>query len=118
MIAVYLDEDSKDSELIAAIRRRGWDVLTSGEAGMDGESDEVQLEFATARGRTIVTANVHDFARIHGDWLRTGRTHSGIVVWFQGDHSISVLIRGVLRIMEQLGPSDVRDEVVWLSRWI
>ncbi len=79
MISLYLDEDSKHSQLISAIRRRGWDVVGSGEAGMDGEADSRQLEYAVRLGRPLLTGNIGDFSRLHGEWLRDGRAHPGLI---------------------------------------
>ena len=118
MIALYLDEDSKDRDLIAAIRRRGLDVISSGEADMDGAADSRQLEYATSLGRSILTANVRDFARIHGEWLVAGRSHAGLILWFQKDQAISSLVRGVLAVMEGQTRDGMRDRVEWLSDWL
>ena len=42
-IALYLDEDSQDSDLVQALRLREVDVMTSAEAGMNGHEDQEQL---------------------------------------------------------------------------
>ena len=77
---LYLDEDSSQRRLAAALRARGFDVLSAVEAGMAGRSDEEQFAFAVATARTIVTANRSDFARLHGAWTSTGRHHRGMVI--------------------------------------
>ena len=118
MISLYLDEDSKHSQLISAIRRRGWDVVGSGEAGMDGEADSRQLEYAVRLGRPLLTGNIRDFGRLHGEWLRDGRAHPGLIFWFRYDHSLSDLVRGVLAVMEGQTPDGMRDRVEWLSDWL
>ena len=50
MIAPYLDEDMSRHQLIWALRARGFDVLTSFEAGMNAQSDDAQLGFAASKG--------------------------------------------------------------------
>jgi len=46
-IALYLDEDSQDTTLIRALRSRGVDVIAASEAGMNGRSDDEQLQWST-----------------------------------------------------------------------
>ncbi len=45
-IRLYLDEDTMDSDLLTALRRRNVDVLSTGEAQMLSRSDEEQLQWA------------------------------------------------------------------------
>ncbi|HTU94130.1 MAG TPA: DUF5615 family PIN-like protein [Gemmataceae bacterium] len=49
-------------------RGRGYDVLTTEEAGKDIAPDEEQLLFATAENRAILTFNIRDFAPLHQEW--------------------------------------------------
>ena len=98
MIALYLDEDLSRHQLTGALRSRGFDVLTSFDAGMNGQSDDAQLAFAASDGRVLVTFNARDFARLHGDWLRAGRSHAGIVVVPQQLYSTGEIVRRLLRM--------------------
>ena len=61
-ISLYLDEDSHSSSLIHALRYRGLDVTTAGEAQMLGSTDLEQLDWATAHGRVLYSFNIRDFA--------------------------------------------------------
>jgi len=97
VIALYLDEDLSRHQLIWALRARGFDVLTSFEAGMNAQSDHAQLGFAASKGRLLVMANVRDFAQLHRDWLCHGRTHSGIMLVPQQRYSTGELVRRLLR---------------------
>ena len=56
-IALYLDEDSQDSDLVQALRLREVDVLTATEAGMNGREDEEQLDHAAAQERVLYSFN-------------------------------------------------------------
>jgi len=49
-----------DGELVRGLRSQGIDVLTAAEAGMTRRSDEEQLGFAAAQGRTLFSFNVRD----------------------------------------------------------
>jgi hypothetical protein len=79
-LRLYVDHDSSAVAVVRALRERGIDVLTTQEAGLIRVPDGEQLAFATAEQRTLYTANRRDFARIHKQWMREGRTHTGIIV--------------------------------------
>ena len=91
-IRFYLDEDLQSHALIAGLRGRAVDVLTTSEAARNVTDDEAQLAFATGEGRVLVSYNVLDFPRIHGDWLAAGKEHAGILTVPQQRWSV----RGVL----------------------
>lgn len=55
-VRLYLDKHVKP-QLADDLRLRGFDTLTTQEAGRDRASDEEQLAFATTEGRTILTYN-------------------------------------------------------------
>src|SRR3990172_6957711 len=73
------DEDLYGA-IAPALRRAGFDALSTPEAGRLRDSDESQLLWATNEGRVLVTFNVAHFAGMHAVWLRSGRHHAGIVV--------------------------------------
>jgi hypothetical protein len=77
---IYLDEDSCEARLAEALRRYGFDVLSTVEAGRVRETDDSQLAFATLERRLILTANAADFAGLQADWGASGRSHFGIIV--------------------------------------
>ena len=80
MLALYLDEDSMDQSLVAALRARGVDVITATEAGMLGRSDSEQLDYATGQGRMLYTFNRGDFYRLHTQYLTEGKSHQAEVL--------------------------------------
>src|ERR1022692_1941995 len=84
-------------QLVWALRARGFDVLTSFDAGMNGQSDDSQLGFAASHGRLLLTANARDFAQLHRDWLNQGRRHSGIMLVPQQRYSAGEIVRRLLR---------------------
>ena len=68
----HLDENVSDAVALG-LRRRGFDVTTTGDASLLGASDERQIEHCRQRNRVIVT---HD-----ADLLRlaaSGVVHCGI----------------------------------------
>jgi predicted nuclease of predicted toxin-antitoxin system len=75
----YLDEQL--SATIAEIGRAlGLDVTSAEELDRRGLSDQAQLEWATAGGRTIVTANRDDFITLNSRWIAEARPHAGILI--------------------------------------
>src|SRR5712692_259991 len=78
-IRLYLDRHIM-TRLAVDLRGRGYDVLTTEEAGKDTASDEEQLAFATAENRAVLTFNIRDFAPLHEAWQAAKRPHAGIIV--------------------------------------
>jgi hypothetical protein len=63
-IRLFTDEDIY-AAIAVALRRVGFDAISTPESGRLGESDESQLDWATAEARVLVTFNVSDFTRLH-----------------------------------------------------
>lgn len=79
-IRLYIDEDTQRHALTRSVRARGYDVVTTLEAGRLSMTDSEQLAFSAAEGRTILTFNSRDFVQLHRDYLVSGRPHAGIIV--------------------------------------
>ena len=82
----YYTDEHVPATVVAGLRRRGIDVLTTAEAEMLGASDEAQLALATEQQRVLFTQD-DDFLSLHA----TGIEHSGIVFVRQGS-SIGYLV--------------------------
>jgi hypothetical protein len=78
-IRFFTDEDVYGS-VAGALRRAGYDAVSTPEAGRLRESDESQLHWAATEGRALVTFNVGHFAAQHAEWMRCGLYHAGIIV--------------------------------------
>lgn len=111
---LYLDEDSCALRLISALRARGIDVLSADEARNRWVSDAVQLEFAAAQDRPIVTANYKDFAPLHASWGRVGREHAGIIIWTQSRYSPETLARTLAELCATRCGAQFRNALVWV----
>lgn len=114
-LALYIDEDSMRVAVIRALRALRPDVLTTTEAGNLHAIDEDQLRFATAEGRTIVTFNRGDFARLHAHWAETGRQHAGIVALTKQRTPVGVLVRKLSRMAETRRPDQVAGVLFYLN---
>ena len=74
---IYLDE-SVDYSLAEALRQRGFSVFTVQDEGSSGDSDPEQLAYATERDWRLLSHNSRDFRRLHANYQRHQRPHSGI----------------------------------------
>ncbi|MGA2032449.1 MAG: DUF5615 family PIN-like protein [Thermoguttaceae bacterium] len=110
----FTDEDVY-AAVAPALRRAGIDTVSTPETGRRQQSDESQLDWASADGRVIVTFNVAHFAKLHADWLAQGRHHSGIVVSSQ--RPISDIVRRLLRLARAKDAEWMRGRLEFLSDW-
>jgi hypothetical protein len=101
--------------LVTALRARGVDLETVVEAGLQGKPDEVQLEWAAARGRTLYTFNVSDFCRLHREYLVRGARHSGIVVVPRQRYTVKQQIRLLSNLWKIKSAEEMRDHLHFLS---
>lgn len=116
-LRLYMDKDSVSDAVVTALRRQGIDVVTTSDAGNDRLPDTDQLEFATANGRAIYTANVRDFAPLHARWIESGKSHAGIIVRYHQRTPIGQQLRGLMRICEQF-PGGAADRLEVLEDWL
>ena len=114
-IRLYLDEDVSSS-LADALRKRGYDAISTIEAGNIGLSDEQQLAFASAEGRAILTFNISDFADLFTKWQALEKEHFGIIVSQQfSKQEIGELLRRVLHFLDRFTADEVYDGFMYLS---
>jgi predicted nuclease of predicted toxin-antitoxin system len=62
---LYLDEDVMNGGLVHALRLRDVDVISVRDTGMQGRTDEQQLEYATSVDRVLYSFNVRHFMALH-----------------------------------------------------
>ena len=105
-------------ELADALRARGIDVLTARDANRRRLSDPEQLTFATESGRTIYTRNRRHFQALHTEYMRTGRSHGGIVVRPSYDLSVGTALRALLALNDAHTPASMQDRLEFLTDWL
>src|SRR5205823_3604509 len=116
-VRLYFDRHIM-TRLAIDLRGRGFDVLTTEEAGNDTVLDEEQLVFATAQQRAILTFNIRDFAPLHEQWQAANRTHAGIIVSQQlGSRQYGVLLNRMLRLLNELTVEEMRGNFVHLEQF-
>jgi hypothetical protein len=101
--------------LVNGLQARGIDVVTTLGAGLGGEDDEVLLEYASRQGLALFTFNVGDFCRLHADWLREGREHSGVVVVPRQRLAIGEQVRGLAQLTSELSAEDLAGQLIFLK---
>jgi uncharacterized protein with PIN domain len=114
VIQLFLNEDVH-TKLAKALRQRGFDAITTVEAGMSGSPDEEQLAFAASQGRAILTFNRGDYARLHKRYAEHGWEHSGIIISEQ--YPIGELLRRMLDLLMSLSADDMCNRLEYLSQW-
>ncbi len=92
-----------------ALRRRGIDVLTAGEAGLRGTPDVEVLSQAGAAGRVLVTHD-SDFLGLH----QQQQVHAGIAYCAQGTRTIGQVVAGLVLIYEVLESDEMAGRVEFL----
>ena len=65
---------------------------------MNARDDESHLILAAARGRVLVSANARDFAALHSEWMKQGRSHFGVLIIPQQRYSTGEIVRRMLRL--------------------
>ena len=108
---LYFDEDIS---VIWAVRLRkmGWDVLTTQQAGCSGKDDVDQLKFASQQNRILITRNYVDFQNIHEQILAEGKSHSGIIICFWRPE-VQKMFEALISILEKNLNEDWSDRLVY-----
>jgi predicted nuclease of predicted toxin-antitoxin system len=116
-VRLYFDRHIM-TRLAVDLRGRGYDVLTTEEAGKDTASDEEQLTFATDQRRAILTFNIRDFAPLHQAWEAAGRSHAGIIVSQQlGSRQYGALLQRMLRLFNHFTAEEMLSNFVHLEQF-
>lgn len=111
MFKLYLDEDVH-RKVAAALRLKGYDVISSHEVQKRSLSDYSQLEFAVSEQRAIFSFNTGDFDRIHKEYVKNGKGHYGILLSKQ--IPIGETIHRLTRFLFTHTAEDVNNNIFWL----
>jgi predicted nuclease of predicted toxin-antitoxin system len=111
----FLTDEDVYSDVAVVLRNQGFDAISTPEAGRLTVDDPEQLEWAANQGRVLMTFNVGDFVALHGEWLRTGRHHAGLIVSAQRPPGET--LRRLLNLAASLSAEDLRDRLEFLTNW-
>ena len=109
--ALYLDENF-GLTFARILSSRGLDVLTAHAANLLGRGDREQLEFAAARGRCLVTQNIAHFAALHGQLMREGMGHAGILLVVHNPNAAIMASHCVRRLARETAET-VRSQLLF-----
>ena len=107
-IKFHLDENVSNA-IAQGLRRRGIDVTTTPETGLNGASDEEQVKFALGEERVIFTQD-DDFLRLH----QAGIAHAGITYCHQRSRSLGEIIKTLTLIWEFVEPAEIKGQVEFI----
>ncbi len=110
----FTDEDVY-AAVARALRKAGYDAVSTPEAGRRGDADETQLVWAAGAGRALITFNTAHFAALHALWMVQGRHHAGIIVSSQ--RPLRDLLRRLIRLAGALDAEALRDRLEYLGDW-
>jgi len=102
--------------LAEALRAHDLDARTVTDLGLAGSSDPEVFAAAIAHGRTLLTENVADFARISADHLVSGQHHPGVLIALSSTFSrrtagIGPLVGAIAEISNQ----QLADRLIYLQ---
>jgi predicted nuclease of predicted toxin-antitoxin system len=106
-IRLYTDEHVSGA-IIAGLRQRGVDVLTTPEAVMLSAIDESHLAVATSLGRVILTRD-KDFLRLNARGIQPSR-----IVFFRQQMTIGEVIHSFMRVYQLTDASQIQNRVQFL----
>lgn len=111
MLKLFADE-CIHADLISAIKKRGFDIITVKDAGLNGASDDQIFKFALKNQRILLT-----FDREFGDVFRFNISHTGgiiIILIEQLNHED--LINIILNFLSFINPGDIDGKLVIVGR--
>ena len=114
-VKLYIDHDVK-KDIAVALRRRGYDVLTTYEAGNQRLGDEEQLEYAISQSRAFLTCNQGDFVELHCQMMAKGYEHCGILIAKQTAR-VGEVVRQCRKLLQSVEAEDLMDRLEFLSSW-
>ena len=117
---IYLDDCSDHNRLIHSLTQSGHTVISPRTVNTKGWADPDHLEYASTHGYILLTHNPADFRRLHRDWQKQGRTHSGIFVIYRDnnvrkDMSYADTVRAITNLFASGLP--IVNEIYLLNQW-
>ncbi len=113
-LTLYLDDDFFSDLRVLLLRQAGFDVVFPAEVGTTGSPDAQHLRRSTELGRVLVSHNVADFHRLHGEVLAANGHHSGILlVHQQPPVSAAEIVRRFVAFDARFAGQTARDALLF-----
>jgi uncharacterized protein with PIN domain len=113
-LKIYLNENLS-WKVAKALREYGYDVVSSHEVGMNTEEDDVQLAYAIAEKRAVLTNNFGDFVRLHEEYAILGKEHCGII--FTTKCTIGDMILRLKEFLKNVTAEEMKNRIRWLNEF-
>jgi hypothetical protein len=114
-LKLLLDE-MYSARLAEALRAAGGNVRTVVELGLAGSSDPEILAAAVADGRSLLTENVADFARISAEHVNAGQHHPGVLIALSSRFSRRAAgIEPLATAVRDIADQQLTDRLVYLQ---
>jgi hypothetical protein len=113
---IYFDKDAMDTDLVAALRSRGIEILTVLELGLAMWGGRPRLRGAS-RPRCLHAHLQRFFYRLHTKWIGSGQEHAGMILVPQQRFSVGEQLRRLLRLRSGTATAGMRNRVEFLSNW-
>ncbi|MCD5417244.1 DUF5615 family PIN-like protein [Candidatus Bipolaricaulota bacterium] len=113
-IRIYTDEDV-DVVVAEVLKLRGFQASTTVGHNKLGRPDLDQLRYAGSIRAVMLTHNVQDYPRIHGEFIARGESHAGVIVAKQVP--VGEIVRRFLRLAAALSAEDMENRLEYLSNW-
>ena len=111
-LSLYMDHHVR-SAVVAGLKRRGVDVLTTHDDGAAKKGDEWLLQRATELGRIVYT-NDDDFLEIAAQWQKEERPFSGVIYAHQENVTDGQVIKDLELITKASDAEYMRNRVEYL----
>jgi predicted nuclease of predicted toxin-antitoxin system len=111
-LKLYFDENVPEA-IAAAVRLRGYDVITVKDAERKAASDLDQLRYAALQKRVLFTFNVADFVKLHDEFMTAGRHHSGILLSKQ--LPVGIIVKRLLKLLSHVRVDEIENNIIWLN---
>ena len=105
-IKLYADEHIK-KRIINSLKSKGFDIISTEEAGNKGKPDIGQLQFAASERRTFLTRD-SDFFSIAQNFEHYG------IIFITGIEADKEIIRKIVNILEMLDQEDVKGAIIYI----
>lgn len=110
-IGIYLDEDV-NVLLADLIKARGFEAITTREAGQLSKTDEEQLRYAVSQELTLLTHNRVDFEALAQAYFEANQEHYGII--FTARNPPQEILRRLLIILNQVTADEIKNQVRYI----
>lgn len=108
---VYLDEEVSVA-VAEMLKARGFQAVTTRDAGGLGAMDEDQLHYAVSHQMALLTHNRADFEALHRRYLVADREHWGLII--AARRRPPLLVAHLLRLLNRLTVDEIRNQLFYI----